>query len=504
MKVFTFACLLLIIASCTAPQPTPEPRAPTTTPTTLAQSTATLSPTERPSTPAAQLSAAPAFASSVLLNLRRREEASSYFPQPPWMQRYHDEIHLVDPATGQDVPGYAPINGLSAIVSADSRRLIAIESRGQLCESMSGGTACYASADVLHLLDLQTWREVTTTTTAKGLVSPYVFSPDSTRLALSYQERRSSTLMVLEASTGRLVAQRALSLRPSRLSYSQDGAMLVVYGQPLSSDPGMTQADAPRVLLADAATLDVKWEQPLANVVSGSWCLEHCQASHEQQLFASWTPAVVASRDGRRLHIVHADAERLTTVDFDARSVRTVEIRAAQSWFERLLDPTARVAEAKGGENGAHKTAVLSLDGTRLYLLGQTYQATRTAQGNWDTQYETMGLHVVEVASGRRLARYETEAKGIKITPDEVHLLLDDWDGRQWWTEVLDAGSLQRVAHLDKWEVVVARRMNGQPILLARDPYHQPMPLAVLDPRTFEVIHSWSVDANAWWVTSEE
>jgi hypothetical protein len=494
VKVAVFTYLLVILVACTAaPQTTPvPPRTPELTPANLSTSAAA---SVEPST-------ASALASGVLLFVRRPEAHTSYFPQPPSAQRYRSEVHLVDPETGQDVAGYTPLDASSAFMSADGKRLAAIESHGQACESFQGGQACWDRADVLHLVDLQDRREVTTTVAANGWLNPMTFSPGGERLALSYQERRSSTLLLLDARSGALVARSALPVRPSLLRYTADGKSLAIYGQPLSSDPGVTQPDAPHVLFLDAATLDMQWDQPLTGIISGSWCLENCGASHEQQLSGVWTPAVAASRDGRKLYVVQAGAERLTTVDFDARTVRTVEIRPTQSWLERLLDLTAGVAEAKGSFQGAHRSAALAADGAKLYVLTQTSQATRTAQGDWDTQYTSLGLQVIEVASGHQVARRESTAKAVTLTPDGTHLLLADWDGLQWWTDVIDAGSLQSVMRLDNWEIVPSDRTDGQSILLAQDPYHQPTRLAVLDPQTFAVTHSWSADGSAEWITT--
>jgi len=227
--------------------------------------------------------------------------------------------------------------------------------------------------------------------------------------------------------------------------------------------------------------------------------LENCDAPHGEQVFTYWRPAVVPSHDGRRLYIVHADEEMLTTVDFDARTVHSVEIRVARSWLEELLELTAGVAEAKGGENGAVKEAVLSPDGTRLYVIGQTVSSTRDARGNWQTTRTSLGLQAVDVESGHIMASLDIEAQAIKATLDGAYLLLDDWDGRVWGTEVLDAKRLQRVAHLEGWAVVPARRTDGQPILLASNPYRESQ-LAVLDPRSFDVVHTWSVNGHAEWL----
>lgn len=498
MRAITVLCLFLILTACTGQgQVTGEPGAPTEMPARLpVQPTATSEPaTETPAKPAAQPAAIPSFESSVLLaqwnaNERRRE------------------ILPVDPATGQAVPGQAPliigkISQFAGVqtLSSDGRWLAAIESHGQVSEPNGGGTSHYPSADVLHLVDVTAWRAVTTTLPGRGWVWPITFSPDTARLALGYHNRTSSTLMLFDTGTGQLIAQQALAFRPSLMKYTQEGTALAIYGQPLSAVPGIAKPDPPRVLLVDAATLDILWDQPLASVISGSWCLENCDAPHGEQMFAGWWPAVVPSHDGHTLYIVHADEEKLTAVDFDARTVHSVEIREARSWFEELLALTAGVAEAKGGENGAFKEAVLSPDGTRLYVVGRTVNSTRDARGEWQVTEAFLGLQVIDVESGRKVTGLDGQAKAIGTTPDGAYLLLDDWDGRVWWTEVLDAESLQRVARLERWAVVPARRIDGQPILLASDPYRGSQ-FAVLDPRSFDIVDTWSVSEHAEWVTT--
>jgi len=323
----------------------------------------------------------------------------------------------------------------------------------------------------------------------------------TTRLALSYHNRTSSTLMLFDTGTGQLIAQQPLAFRPSLMKYTQEGTALTIYGQPLSAVPGISKPDAPRVLLVDADTLDILWDQPLAGIISGSWCLDNCDAPHGEQMFAHWWPAVTPSHDGHKLYIVHADEEKLTSVDFDARTVHSVEIREARSWFEELLALTAGVAEAKGGENGAFKEAVLSQDGARLYVIGRTVNSTRDARGDWQVEEAYLGLQVIDVESGRRVTGLDGEAKAIGTTPDGAYLLLNDWDGRVWWTEVLAAESLQRVARLEGWAVVPARRIDGRPILLASNPYRESQ-LATLDPRSFDIVHTWSASGHAEWVTS--
>jgi hypothetical protein len=421
--------------------------------------------------------------------------------------RHHYEIRLIDPATGQAVPGHTLSTvsddlsyTLPAVVSADGQKLMAVGSRGQSCEPFAGGTSCRPSADVLYFINLPTWREVTATLPEQGWLGPLAFSPSATHLALAHHQQTESRLMLFDTRSGQLVADRVLEFRPSLVAYGRDGATLVIYGAPLGPEPGLTKPGSPRILLLDATTLDISWEQTLPEIVSGSWCEENCAAPHEERLFAHRLPAVVLSSDGRKLYLVHADEARLTAVDLVERAVNNVETMAAQSWFEQFLAFTAGTAQAKGGTKGAFKTAVLSPDGTRLYVLGRTMEATHSNEGYWQTSETSLGLQVIAVESGHKIASRDTEATGIRLTSDGAYLLLDGWSGQEQWTEALDAESLENVARLAGWEVVLTRRIDGQPAILARQPGEELTQLAVLDAQSFEIVHAWPVKSYASWV----
>lgn len=436
---------------------------------------------------------APSLGSSVLLTQWNSE------------QKRHI-IRPVDPATGRDVAGYTPIVlgnderfAASHAFSTDRKKLVAIESHGQSCEPDAGGTVCTASADLLHLIDLQSWREVTTPLSGKGRAGVLSFSPDTTRLALIYHEQGNSTLILLDTGSGEIMTRRALDFPPSLMEYSEDGSTLIVYGTPPGSSPGMSKPGQPRVLLVDAKTLEVEWEQPLPNIISGKWCVEKCEALHQERLFATWRPAVVLSHDRRKLYVAHADEERLTTIDLDARAVRSVEIGVTQGWFEQLLALTADVVQAKAGHTGSRKSAALSLDGMRLYMVGNTMSAARDPQGTWQITETALGLRVIEVESGRQAASQESQGFAIKMAPDGRHLYLASRDERGWWTEVHDANSLHSVTRLTEWEVVATRRLDGQPIVLLSQSEQGRSQLAMLD-ATFGVIHPWTVNSYAAWV----
>jgi hypothetical protein len=79
-------------------------------------------------------------------------------------------------------------------------------------------------------------------------------------------------------------------------------------------------------------------------------------------------------------------------------------------------------------------------------------------------------------------------------------LLLDGWGEQEPWMEALNAATLEEVARLTGWEVVLSRQTDSQPVLLARQLSQATTELAVLDPRSFKVAKSWQVKGNASWI----
>lgn len=417
------------------------------------------------------------------------------------------EIHMIDLSTGQDVPSHAPFvvgeNQFSGptTLSPNGQKLAIVAANGEYCYPSGGGTACMGRADVLHIIDQQVWHEVTATLSGKGWAGPISFGPDSMQLALIFNEPNSSMVMLFDTNTGELIAQQEIAFHPSLMEYTSDGATLVLYGQPLGSNPGISKPDPPRVALMDTLTLKIRWQQELPGIVSGYWCVEKCDQSHGEQTFVEWAPAVALSPKENKLYIVHANEEQLTTIDFNARMLHTVKIREKQSLLERLLALTADIAQAKGDSNGVFKAGALSPDGTRLYVIGQITSANDDLDGNSQATRESLGLEVIEVATGQKLLSAEREGTWIKIMPDGVHLLLGTWGQGQ--TTILDEDSLKSVVDLGQWDVVAAGGRNGQQNILASQSGQSPTQLAVLDPVTFQIIRSWSVSTPyASWLST--
>jgi hypothetical protein len=424
----------------------------------------------------------------------------------PSLSRY--EIHMVDSRTGKDLPNHPPFvvgentqfTGATAS-SANGQMVAIVAANGEYCYPSGGGTACMGRADALHIIDRDAWREVIAPLPGKGWVGLLSFSRDITKLALVHSDAKSNTIMLFDTNTGNLIAQQEIQFQPSLMEYTSDPVTLVLYGQPLGTNPGISKPEPPRVILLDALTLKVKWEQTLPNVLSGHWCLEKCDASYDEQSFADWTPAAVLAPEHHTLYVVHADEERLTSVDLNTRAVKTVGIQKAQSLLERVLSLTATVVKAKGYSNGAFKTGALSPDERRLYVVGHKMSTALDTNGEPQETNESLGLEVIKVAKGEKLASAASEATWIKITTDGAHLLLGNWG--QGKIDILDTNNLKNVDELGPWDAVVAQTLNGYSMILASQSGDSLTRLAVLDPQTFHIIRTWTAQTSyAGWLST--
>jgi hypothetical protein len=412
------------------------------------------------------------------------------------------EIRLIDPTTGQVVPGYTlELEELSAYAfTPDGLSLGVIESLGTSCEAFSGGSSCWPAARKLHLVNLTDWQDRAIEIPEDGWSDLLAFSPDGARLALLLHNPSEEALLLFDVPSGELLAQRTLEFRPSHLSFTLEGTAIALYGQPQGESPGMTPPGPPRALLVDATSLETQWDQTLDELTSGIWCEENCGSSHEQALFTNWQPAGTFSPDRQRLYLVHPDRDRLTTLDFVGRQVRTVEIQAGSAWINQLLALTAGVAHAKGGMQGAIKAAAISPDGTRLYVVGHSMDATKGKDGFWQINETPLGLQVVDPQSGRLLEKRELSAYTVRITPGGA-LLLTGWDERgQFSSEILDAQSLERQGFLRDWDAIAAQRMDGQPVFLATRWSGSGSRLAYLDPATLEVTNILPLTGISNWM----
>ena len=488
MKRATVLLALMLLAACGAPAAEPPgdvaQSAPSPSPTPAATA---VPPTEAPATvaapPAALLVAA-------------------------WDETLGDVIRAVDPVTGEDAPDrapvpfgrrrdvvYAPPYGLSA----DGRLVAVFETEGQTCWEYAGGTAGGPRAERVHLLDGAAWRARVVAMQVAGWPGQMAFSAEGNKLAVALQTDEATTLVVIDVAPATVAGQAQLPFAPRLLGFT-DAGHIVAYGQPEGDEPGVTQPEPPQVILLDGVSLAPLWETTLDNVVSGYWCSAECQADHGRRESTAWTPGVVLAPGGHMLLVVHADEDRLTTVDLDGQSVRSLHFGAPQTWLERLLVATAGVAHAKGAMNGATRSAALSPDGTRLYVAGYTHRSDQDLQGNWTMTEEVMPLQVVDSPSGRVVAQSEYEAQVLHLAHDGARLLLHSWAGPWPATRVVDALTLETLAQFVGPTVRTTVDREGRLWLVGQKFDGERVEMSVIDPSNYRTVAKWTASGPATWL----
>ena len=347
-----------------------------------------------------------------------------------------------------------------------------------------------AHQDLLHLIDLQTWTAITTTLEMGSWTAAISFNPAGTHLGLIYGRNRHPkpqyTFASLNLATLEVEASAPLDFAPHLLKYSRDGASILVFGG--NEGAREDQLLPAHAVLLNATDLSTLWEQELAAIRIGT--SEMNVEDDNMPIFVYWRPAVALSPDRTRLYVVHADEDKLTTIDFGRRDVKTVDILPKLSWIERLVYRFAQVAYAKVS-NGTYKNAVLSPDGKLLYVSGQTDRAGKDSKGEWQFTNTPLGLQVIDVATGTELARLDTQSNSVIISPDGVVLYLTGWDDAGEWTDVVAADTLEVIQRLPRTSVLRTRSLGGQPVLLASRQSDVSVRLALLDPGNPDQVTAW-------------
>lgn len=201
-----------------------------------------------------------------------------------------------------------------------------------------------------------------------------------------------------------------------------------------------------------------------------------------------------------QLYILHADRDQLTRVDLVDSAVSQLQITERQSWLERLLSLTAGVASAKGGSRGATKQAFLAAGGKQLYVLSTATDAMRNPDGFWEPISENTEAQVIDLASVQIVDRYPASISWLRSSPDGRFILVETWQDSGLDTQLLAAGTLDKVADFQDWEIVWAPGLDGQAALLGKRGTDATTELALIDPQSCQVVSTWTYNGLAEWV----
>jgi hypothetical protein len=409
-------------------------------------------------------------------------------------------LYLLDPQTGEEIAAFEPIaigRNFNFLLAPDGNTLAVI---GYRTDDFYNGK--------LHLIDLRNWQGVETDIEIPRFSSTMAFSPDSTRLAIAHQglltnhdgQPQDYMLTVVDVNNRAIAAETEVAFEPALLYYTPDGASLIAYGGQLAPQR-VEEAQPAHAVLMSAADLSVTWEQLLPDVLHGNYIGE--EVAGGEIAMSGYHPAAVFSPDKMTLYIVHADEDRLTTVHFADRRMETVEVRPPQTLLDRLIALTAGVAYAKYYD-GTDKQAVLSPDGSRLYVVGWTADTTVTEEGEYLFDSQAHGLKVIDTGNGTEVASLEIEAAGIALSADGTQLYIYGWSGQSPYTDVYNAATLEKVRRLDGQQAFPGRAVDGRPLLLANTYlFNDQTRLAILDPITLEQISANVFGSYAQFLTDQ-
>jgi hypothetical protein len=220
-----------------------------------------------------------------------------------------------------------------------------------------------------------------------------------------------------------------------------------------------------------------------------------------------FNPGVVFAPEADMLYAVHADGEKLTSVDFASRSVMTVEVAPALSLFERFLMLGTGVAHAKVA-NGTSIAAVISPDGEVIYTTGMKHEAIQQS-GSWEFKSTPLGLRAIRLADGRLLFEKDVYADQLSMAPDGSRLFLFSWGegdpGGSASTEIFDLASSEFSLHFTGAQLAPARRMDGSLVLVSAigsSNSSEATRMSLHDYSTGEQIAEWVSQTYAGWITT--
>jgi DNA-binding beta-propeller fold protein YncE len=410
------------------------------------------------------------------------------------------ELRLIDPASGEMLPGYAPIDldkYATYTLAHDGQTLAMV-----LSSSNNFGPGSGPTDGFLQLIDLQTWQAITTTLRFNegGAVTP-AFSPDGTRLALvGFSDAEPSTplLHLVDVNRQTEIAQIPLQFRPSQMKFTGDGRSILLYG----NDVGVGDITVnPQVFVAKVNTTDltVEWQSMLQHK-DGFYNAAGSEPYIDPANSFTWQPAVVFAPDASRLYVVHADENQVTTVDFDQHRLETTAIMQTQSWLERWLALSARSAKAKM-LNGAIKHAVIAPDGKTLYVTGFQAETKETT-----IEEMPLGVQVIDLEHMVKIAQIDSETRSISISADGTRLYLRCWANESTdaaageWTEVVDTATFQKRITVEAQTIAVGQRLDGRPILFSTvNRLGGLWEVTTLDPVSLTVIHTWAAQEKDGW-----
>jgi hypothetical protein len=277
----------------------------------------------------------------------------------------------------------------------------------------------------------------------------------------------------------------------------------MIYGHRWDPNTGVIQG-APVAELLSAQDLSPTWSVKLNNVRDGFQPNPNFTGSmYEPGAGTVYSPGIVFSPTKDMLYIVHADVDKLTQVDFDRRSVSTVDIRPKLSWFEQFLRLSAGNAYAKGQE-GIELQAVISPDGSVIYTTGTQNKVSKNSNGDVNFTQTPLNLEAIRAADGMELFKSQATGMNQSLSSDGASVFLDQYldSGALSETEEVNAVTGVLIAQYKGLTLQSTHRMDGTPLLVSAAQGYTNQPVSEMTVFTADhvLLGKWNAPEYAEWV----
>lgn len=406
-------------------------------------------------------------------------------------QRSGYELVAVDAGTGKEVdrlpPVYLGSSGMNTPVgvSPDGSRLAAIGADSGIEGPYAGGVQIWPRANRLKLVDTENGETEDYPLPDDGWVpsSPApTFSPDGEALALIYERGDGATIMLFDAETAELLGERTFDERLGYLSFHDDGEQLIVYGQEVGVDPGVTRPGPPMVTALDAKTLEPSWSVTIEDIASGWWCESNCDARLEERETAGWNPGVTMGPWGEYLYVAHVDHPAIERIDLRDQSIETIEYDIAPDKPDEV--------DYQMPDSGGFSMVRIGPDRDRSYLLF----------GGADAH--TVGFVELDLSEDRASVRTSgnapetgVPAHWIELSPDGSNVLF----GGHRFVSSFETESGFQGDPLLEWSVRTGMTLEGEPILLAMQQQGSETRLSAVNPDSMELVNEWTAGEQTQW-----
>jgi hypothetical protein len=401
-------------------------------------------------------------------------------------------LRLVDTLNGASVPGYEPLSFSSVGIYTY------LPGQQSLALMVHPDPLAPEHAELV-VLDIPAWTTTSVPLPLDGWSQAMAVSRDGSRIGVvGYGDGKN--LAIVDVVKGVSVAAASVPNLVRAMSFTQDGSGLMVYASNEDTKQGLSQGP-PQAMLLDAADLSIQWRTGLPAISDAFVAGPNYQGeSHSPGAGTRYLPGLAFSPVSDTLYVVHADEDRLTSVDFSSRKVAALDIRPPLSFIERLLSLGARVAHAKM-QSGTEKHVAVSPDGSTLYVSGIDNQFAPRDDSGWDLNQQALGLKVVDAATGSELVNLDTQTEQVAMLPDGL-VLLRTWTSEIPFTEVYDPAAKKIAAHYAGMYQNCVPLMKGGYVLAPSIDYGKKKhDMRVFEPASGKVLGAWEIDSwNTQWV----